>query len=120
MAERFNFKDGDSLELPIDGVFYTDVFPPRFEKCAIIIALYDANGDIVTPGAGTCTCEASPIKGQWHTTPSSGDSAIDLTLAGSSATYAIPVYEDAPMTQAKITLASVAGADHAKAFLWGF
>lgn len=120
MAERFNFKNGDSIELPIDGVFYTDDFPARFEKCAIVIALYDAAGDIATATAGTCSVEASPIDGQWHSTSSNLANVIDLTLAGETSTYTIPVYENAPITQARITLADVAGADHAKAFLWGF
>lgn len=120
MSQRFNFKNVDSIELPIDGTFYTDNFPPRFEKCAIVIALYDASGNIVTPSAGSCACEATPIEGQWHSTASSGDSVINLTSAGTSSTYVIPVFENAPITQARITLADVAGADHAVAYLWGF
>lgn len=117
MAERFYFKDSGSIELPIDGTFLTGEYPIEYESGYIVIALYDSNGDIVTPSAGTCTVEASPIDGQWHNGVTAGDAVIDLTLAGASATYTIPLFKG-PHKQARITLASVAGANSAKAYIW--
>jgi hypothetical protein len=117
MAERFYFTDSGSIELPIDGTFTSDLYPIELGKGYIVIAFYDSNGDIVTPSAGTCTVEVSPIKGQWHNGVSSGDAVIDATLAGAAATYTIPLFEG-PQTQARITLASVAGADHAVGYIW--
>lgn len=117
MSDRFYFKDGASVDLPIDGTFTTGEFPIEYESGYIIVALYDGIGNIVTPSAGTCAVEVSPIKGQWHAGVSAGDSVIDLTLAGATATYGIPLFKG-PQINARITLASVAGATSAKAYIW--
>jgi hypothetical protein len=117
--ERYYFKDSGSIELPIDGVFYTDEFSPEYEGNLIVIAFYDSSGDIVTASTGTVTVEVTPIKGQWFNGVSSGDATITASEAGATATYGIPVFLG-PVTQARITLASVAGADHAKAYLWRY
>ena len=82
-----------------------------------IIAFYDANGDPVTPSAGTINPEASPIRGQWHA-PSSGDATIDAikVIAGSS-TYSIPVFTG-PVIAGRLTFAGITGAVTARAFFW--
>lgn len=117
MAERFYFKNDGSIDLPIDGVFYTDEFAPQYESSLIVIALYDAQGDIVTASTGTCKVEASPIEGQWFNGVSAGDATISLAKAGADATYDIPAFLG-PQVQARITLASVTGATSAKAYVW--
>ena len=120
MTERVYFKDENgAIELPItDGTLYTDKIPSNYAKSCVVIAFYDANGDIVTPTSGTCSVEASPIDDQWFAGVSSGDSVIDVTKAGDEATYNIPVFESV-VVQARITFAGVTGADHAIAFVWG-
>lgn len=117
MAQQYYFKDSDSIELPINGTFYTDEFAPDYDSTLIVIALYDAQGDIVTASAGTCKVEVSPIKGQWFNGVSSGDATIDLTDAGADATYEIPAFLG-PQIQARITLENAAGAVTAKAYAW--
>lgn len=121
MAERYYFKSGDSIDLPVTGTFYTDEFPVERDGSMIIVALYDANGDVITPSAGTCKVEVSPIKGQWFNGTSSGDSTIVMAEAGASATYDIPVFIG-PQTQARITLSDVSGigASYIKAYLWRY
>jgi len=116
MSKREYFKNAGSDVLPIDGTFLTDIFDPSYQLGVIVIAFYDALGDIVTVTDGTCIASASPIQGQWQGV-SSGDASIDLTLAGAEATYAMPFF-NGPQIQARIVLADVVGAESAKAFLW--
>ena len=82
-----------------------------------IIAFYDANGDPVTPSAGTIIPEAAPIRGQWHA-PSSGDATINATdvVAGSSL-YAIPVFTG-PVIAGRLTFTGILGAVTARALFW--
>jgi len=117
MAKREYFKNEGEIDLPIDGTFYTDEFSPDMEAGIVIIALYDANGDIVSATAGTCTPEVSPISGQWFNGVSSGDEEIDLSEAGPAATYSPSTFLG-PQMQARITLSSVSGALYARAYLW--
>jgi hypothetical protein len=116
MAKREFFKNSESVNLPIDGTFFTDDFSPDYEESILVIALYDAGGDIVTPSAGTCVISISPIEGQWQG-PSSGSATVDLTLAGAEATYTLPSFRG-PQIKGRIVLANVAGATSAKAFIW--
>ena len=118
MAERKYFKNSGSNTLPVDGSFFTDALTPDYDASVFVIALYDANGDIVTPSAGTCTITVSPIDGQFQG-PSEGDSIINLTLAGADASYTMPSFAG-PQIKGKIVLADVAGAVSATAFLWRY
>jgi hypothetical protein len=119
VAEREYFKSSGSINLPIDGTFLTDEFSPEYDGGMIIIALYDANNDIVTASAGTCVVSSSAIAGQFIGGVSYGDETIDLTEAGPVATYNIPGY-NGPQIQARIVLASVVGAEYAQAYLWRY
>ena len=119
MAKREYFKNGSNFELPITGTFYTDEFAPDYDGGMIVIALYDASGDIVTAFAGECLVETSPIKGQWLNGVSYGDATILLATAGADATYNLPGF-NGPQVQSRITLSGVVGADHVKAYIWRY
>ena len=118
MAKRFYFKESDNIEIGVDGAFYTDYMTAEFESAIVVIAGYDANGDIVAPTAGTATVTVFPIDGQGFTGASDGDNPIDLTLIGENATYNIPLFLG-PIERASITLSGVTGAvDHFIAYMW--
>ena len=121
MAQIYYVKAADGSDsLPVgDGTLLTNEMlnVTDFGTGVLAVAFYDANGDLVTPTAGTITPEGSPIEGQWLT-PSSGDSVIQATavIAG-SATYAMPVFTG-PVIQGRITFAGIIGAVTAKAYFW--
>ncbi len=99
-----------------DGVYTLDGIGADFESHMIVAAAYNHNGDIVT-ASGTVTIEAAPIKGQYHTSASGEPSVIDLSKAGVSATYEIPVFLGV-VSSVKITVAGFSGADHIDCFVW--
>lgn len=122
MAEREYFRnESGSTMLSGDGTFYTSMQSADWDNCIVVIAAYDANGDIVTPSAGLAEVEASPIDGQWHKAPSGGANPIDLTLTGADASYSIPYFEG-PIVEARIVISGTDvvtdGIDHFKAFCW--
>lgn len=93
-------------KLPIvDGTYYTDMAHNKWGTGTFVIAFYDDNDVIQTPGGGTVTPTASPIQGQWHA-PSYGDTIIDLTAAGPEATYLQPVF-NGRMSQGRIVVSGV-------------
>ena len=118
MSQRYYVLSGESAVLPItDGTLLTEDISVDYENCVFVVAFYDAQGDAVTPSAGTIKPEMSPIKGQWQE-PSSGDITIDATkcIAGLS-TYAIPTF-DGPTELGRLTFAGITGAASATAYFW--
>lgn len=116
MAKRFYIND--SVLNPVnDGVFETGVQQVEFETGVFIIAFYDAQGEPVTPTAGTVKPEMSPVKGQ-YLEPSSGDITIDATTAGDgSASYKMPVFIG-PAIGGRIELDGIVGAEQYTAYFW--
>lgn len=115
--KRFDVLHEGSAVLPVtDGTYFTsDNMPEGFENAAFVIVFYDASGDAVAPTGGTITPQMSPAEGQWHS--SSNTPTITASQAGPTATYEIPVFPG-PSRQGRVTFASIAGADHARAHFW--
>lgn len=121
MATMYYVKTADgSDKLPVsNGVLYTGEMlnVTEFGTGVFVVAFYDANGDSVTPTAGSINPEGSPIDGQWLA-PSSGDATISATdVVAGSALYSVPVFTG-PVSQGRLTFAGITGASSAKAFFW--
>ena len=82
----------DDFKLTENGTFETALLAPENESNIVTLAAYDSAGDIVTATVGTVTVSCSPIKGQWLVDPSIGAGVINLSDAGPSAVYEMPLY----------------------------
>lgn len=118
MAIPIYFKQGESVKIKENGDFFTEEMSLSYDKCILIIAAYDSSGDVVDFSVGTAKVFQSSIDGQYF---DEAANQIDLTTAGTSATYE-PPYIFGPVKKAKLTLSSVDfvtdGIDHIKAFVW--
>lgn len=90
----------------------------EYETGTFNIQFYDANGDPVTPGAGTIVPEMSTFsEGQWLG-PSTGDATIQATdVQAGSASYTVPVF-NGPAVEGRLTFSGITVAVSAKAYFW--
>ena len=90
----------------------------NFETGTFNIIFFDANGEPVTPGAGTIVPEMSTFsEGQWLG-PSTGDATIQATdVQAGSASYTMPVFSG-PAVEGRLTFADITVAVSAKAYFW--
>lgn len=119
MAKIYDVKHNDSTELPIlDGTYETGDISTDYETGTLTVAFYDSDGNIVTPTGGTIGHAMEAMDQQWLGA-SSGDSPIDATLCGATATYTIPVY-NGPAKKGRVTFTGITGATiaYAKAQFW--
>lgn len=121
MTKRYDVKNGDSIELPDNGVYSTGEMSVEYNSTMFYIAAYDTNGDIVTPSVGTCTLTFANMHQSFDSGASDGDNPIDLTLTGAIASYNVPTYIGC-CQELIITISGVDtvtdGIDHFKAFCW--
>ncbi|CAM0101559.1 hypothetical protein PODOV084v1_p0002 [Vibrio phage 340E47.2] len=123
MAKTYHVLSNGSQALPVaDGTLSTQALnspdmSTDFDDGVFVISFYDANGDLVTPTAGSIVVEMSPVEGQWLA-PSGGDATIQATevIAG-SATYTAPRFTG-PAIAGRLTFAGVTGATTARAYFW--
>lgn len=120
----FYLKHNNDETIPItDGIYETDGIPTRFRNGQFIIVFFDANGNLVTPTAGSIKPEMATYyntlkqEGQWLVA-SGGDVVINASdvIAG-SAEYTPPLF-CGPSQKGRMRLSNIAGADHCKAFFW--
>lgn len=118
MAIRSFYKDGQDSKLSSNGEFLASELSANFRDSVCVICAYDANGNVVTPSAGTATFSMAPINGQFH---DQENFVINLAQAGPNATYDMPrVF--GPVVQSKLVLTGVDfsgdGIDHVLAYIW--
>ena len=122
-----DLSDNNSIDVSVaDGTYETGVIAERFREGVFVIVFFDADGNIVTPTAGTITTNMSPYKAaekqqyQWLA-PSCGDAVISATDVVSStdgvARYTLPLFIG-PTVKGRMTLSGITGADHCQAFFW--
>tara|TARA_R110000850_G_scaffold269167_2_gene401013 strand:- start:9830 stop:10213 length:384 start_codon:yes stop_codon:yes gene_type:complete len=102
-----------------DGDYFTGNLPIEYLRGNCYLRFLDANGDLVTPTAGTISFVASPIEGQFLMAPAV--TSIDATTVGgtpgSDATYTPPTF-DSIAIGTRMTLTGVTGAAFVEAWHW--
>lgn len=119
MSKRYPVLDSNESEIldaTVDTTYSTKTLSnsnmdKNLQTAILSLSCYDANGDLVTPGAGTFYINGRPAKAKQFLEPGSGDATIDATkVINGTATYSLPVLLgkclEVTVTTSGITLAT--------------
>tara|TARA_R110002020_G_scaffold475890_1_gene713747 strand:+ start:19371 stop:19757 length:387 start_codon:yes stop_codon:yes gene_type:complete len=120
MGRRYNFKTsaGSSILPVTDGDYFTDTLDPSYNDGQVYLEFFNSSDDArdftnaVTPTGGTIVVNGSPL-GNVFIRDSNSETINATTVSSPDGTYTPPVISGAAV-QARVTLASIAGATHCR------